>query len=183
MEQTTWWQILVLILGAVGGLEFIKWLFNRRTERRLNNIEIRQKNFSLDEKRILELHASMDKANKLNDNLLARLSAANATIDKHIDRNRELSDRLYKAEQEINRINDSLTEEQHKTADLERRLGVALRMADHYKLWLCERADCQDPRGGRPPRDKLKGVKYAPPRNIDGTVTEKTEKKENHTEK
>ena len=39
MEQTTWWQILVLILGAVGGLEFIKWIFNRKTENRLIFIE------------------------------------------------------------------------------------------------------------------------------------------------
>ena len=135
MEQTTWWQILVLILGAVGGLEFIKWIFNRKTENRLNKLEVRQKDFDLDEKRIAELHASIDKANELNDNLLARLSNANAAIDKHIDRNRELSDRLYKAEQEVNRVNDVLTEEQHKTATLERRLGAAMRIADHYKQW------------------------------------------------
>lgn len=167
MEQTTWWQTLVLILGAVGGLEFIKWLFNRKTEKRLNNIEVKQRDFELDEKRITELHSSIDKANELNDNLLARLSAANATIDKHIDRNRELSDRLYKAEQEINRVNDTLTEEQHKTANLERRLGAALRLADHYKEWRCEWADCQDPRGRRPPNEKLKGKQFRLPPHID----------------
>lgn len=167
MEQTTWWQTLVLILGAVGGLEFIKWLFNRKTEKRLNNIEVKQRDFELDEKRITELHSSIDKANELNDNLLARLSAANATIDKHIDRNRELSDRLYKAEQEINRVNDALTEEQHKTANLERRLGAALRLADHYKEWRCEWTDCRDPRGRRPPNEKLKGKQFQLPPHID----------------
>ncbi len=160
MEPTTWWQTLVLILGAVGGLEFIKWLFNRKTEKRLNNIEVKQRDFELDEKRITELHSSIDKANALNDNLLARLSALNATIDKHIDRNRELSDRVYKAEQETNRVNDALTEEQHKTAALERKLGQALRLIDFYKEWRCERSDCQDPRGRRPPNLKLKGKTY-----------------------
>ncbi len=163
MEQTTWWQTLVLILGAVGGFEFIKWAFNRKTEKRLNIIEVKQKDFDLDEKRITELHASIDKANKLNDDLLARLTKSNATIDKHIDRNRELSDRLYKAEQEINRVNDALTEEQHKNAELERRLGQALRLADHYKEWRCEWADCRDPRGRRPPNHKLKGKTYSHP--------------------
>lgn len=163
MEQTSWWQTLVLILGAVGGLEFIKWLFNRKTERRLNNIEVKQKDFDLDEKRIKELHASIDKANKLNDDLLARLSQANATIDKHIDRNRELSDRLYKSEQETNRVNDVLATAQHKCADLERRLGQALRLADHYKDWKCEWPDCQDPRGRRPPNPKLKDKTYCHP--------------------
>lgn len=163
MEQTAWWQILALILGAVGGLEFIKWLFNRKTERRLNNIEVKQKDFELDEKRISELHASIDKANKLNDDLLLRLSQANATINKHIDRNRELSDRLYKSEQETNRVNDALTLEQRKNANLERQLGQALRLADHYKEWKCEWADCQDPRGRRPPNHKLKGKTYCKP--------------------
>lgn len=167
MEQTTWWQILVLILGAVGGLEFIKWIFNRKTENRLNKLEVRQKDFDLDEKRIAELHASIDKANELNDNLLARLSNANAAIDKHIDRNRELSDRLYKAEQEVNRVNDVLTEEQHKTATLERRLGAAMRIADHYKQWRCERSDCQDPRGRRPPNPSLRGLVYTKPQNLE----------------
>lgn len=167
MEQTTWWQILVLILGAVGGLEFIKWTFNRKTENRLNKLEVRQKDFDLDEKRIAELHASIDKANELNDNLLARLSNANAAIDKHIDRNRKLSDRLYKAEQEVNRVNDVLTEEQHKTATLERRLGAAMRIADHYKQWRCERSDCQDPRGRRPPNPSLRGKVYTKPQNLE----------------
>lgn len=167
MEQTTWWQILVLILGAVGGLEFIKWIFNRKTENRLNKLEVRQKDFDLDEKRIAELHVSIDKANELNDNLLARLSNANAAIDKHIDRNRELSDRLYKAEQEVNRVNDVLTEEQHKTATLERRLGAAMRIADHYKQWRCERSDCQDPRGRRPPNPSLRGKVYTKPQNLE----------------
>ena len=108
----------------------------------MNNIEVKQQEQDLDERRIAELHASIDKANELNDNLLKRISAANAAIDKHIDRNRELADRLYYAEQETNRVNDKLTEEQTKTADLERRLGISQRMADHYKEWRCEWPDC-----------------------------------------
>lgn len=170
----TWWQNLALILGALGGFEFIKWLFNRKTEKRLNNIEVKQQEQDLDEKRITELHASMDKANELNDNLLKRLSAANAAIDKHIDRNRELSDRLYHAEQETNRVNDKLTEEQSRTADLERRLGIAERRADHYREWHCERSDCQDPRGRRPPNAKLKGRHYTEPPEFEDNHQETT---------
>ena len=175
MEQAmTWWQNLALILGALGGFEFIKWLFNRKTEKRLNNIEVKQQEQDLDEKRITELHASMDKANELNDNLLKRLSAANAAIDKHIDRNRELSDRLYHAEQETNRVNDKLTEEQSRTADLERRLGIAERRADHYREWRCEWGDCQDPRGRRPPNAKLKGRHYTQPPEFEDNHQETT---------
>lgn len=35
MEQTAWWQVLVTIIGAFGGLEFVKWLFNRKTNARI----------------------------------------------------------------------------------------------------------------------------------------------------
>ena len=36
MEQAaTWWQILITILGACGGLEAIKWFANRKTNFRI----------------------------------------------------------------------------------------------------------------------------------------------------
>lgn len=36
MEQaTTWWQVLITIAGAFGGLEFVKWFFNRKTNSRI----------------------------------------------------------------------------------------------------------------------------------------------------
>lgn len=41
MEQTsTWWQILIAILGALGGFEFIKWLFNRKRMARTDEFKI-----------------------------------------------------------------------------------------------------------------------------------------------
>lgn len=158
-----WYEVLGTLLTAVGGVEFFKWLFNRRIEKRLNDLEVKQKEFTLDEQRITELHASIDKSNDLNDNLLQRISNANAALDKQIDRNRELSDRLYKAEPEINRVNDLLTDEQRKAADYEKRLGKASRLIDHYKGWRCEWPDCKDPRGRRPPNPKLAGKEYALP--------------------
>ena len=36
MEQaTTWWQVLIAILTALGGLECVKWFFNRKTNSRI----------------------------------------------------------------------------------------------------------------------------------------------------
>lgn len=166
MDGATWWQNLIVILGALGGFEFIKWLFNRKKEKQLGLIEVKEREFELDEKRIEELHASLNKAIGLNDKLLEKLTTENAVLDKHIDRNRELSDRLYNAEQEVNRVNDLLTEEQNKTADLERRLGVSMRLVDHYKEWRCERSDCQDPKGRRPPNQKLKNKTYSMPSDV-----------------
>lgn len=162
-------QTIAAMLTALGGFEFVKWLCNRGTEKRLNALEVQQKAFSSDAARIEELHASIDKANRLNDDLLQRISNANAALDKHIDRSRELSDRLYKSEQEVNRVNDALTAEQRRTAALERRLGISQRLTDHYRGWRCERPDCQDPRGRRPPNPKLVGKQYEEPDTSDAS--------------
>lgn len=39
MEITSWWQILVSVIGGLGGLEFIKWLFNRKANSRIKIAE------------------------------------------------------------------------------------------------------------------------------------------------
>lgn len=89
----------------------------------------------------------------LNSSLSQRLSELNAAIDKHIDRNRELSDRLYKSETALNDANAriiKLTEER----DEERVLK------EHFKAWHCRNGAC-DIR--IPPNKKLKTLKYEPP--------------------
>lgn len=91
---------------------------------------------------------------ELNNSLSARLSKLNDTVDKHIDRNRELSDRLYKSETALNDANEriiKLTEER----DWERI------QKEFYKGWLCRKNDCLN---RTPPNDKLKGLKYEPPK-------------------
>lgn len=157
------WTDIAVILGALGGIEFLKWIFNRKTEKRLNELEVKQKGFDLYERRIEELHESIDKDNKLNDNLLQRISNVNAALDKQIDRNRELSDRLYKSEQEVNRVNDLLTDEQRKTAEYEKRLGMASRLIDHYKGWRCEKSNCTF---RQPPNPTIAGKEYSLPEDV-----------------
>lgn len=141
--------ILELVLGCSTLLGFILY---GKANRRIKDAEAEKSEAEASE---AEDHR-FDNLLKLVDSLTSRLSALNATVDKHIDRNRELSDRLYKSETEINRLNERLlaaTEERDN----------AKRKADYYKMWHCERSDCQDPRGGRPPRDKLKNMRYEPP--------------------
>ncbi len=112
------------------------------------------------ERLLLELdhqEKTVENLMQLNTNLSERLMHLNATIDKHIDRNRELSDRAYKSERQINDINERLL-----TAIEER--DQARAEVEYLRMWRCEWTDCQDPRGRRPPNDKLKGLKYAPPK-------------------
>lgn len=148
----TIYQILTFVFGGTSILSTVLSIVWWRQTRRLKDAEVKLREAEASEAE--DRH--VDNLLKLVDSLTERLSKLNATVDKHIDRNRELADRADKSEKEINRLNERLlttTEQRDK----------ARRLADHYKLWRCEREDCQDPRGGRPPRDKLNGLHYEPP--------------------
>ena len=138
--------ILELILGSSALLGFILY---GKANRRIKDAEAEKSEAEASE---VEDHR-FDNLLKLVDSLTSRLSTLNATVDKHIDRNRELSDRLYKSETELNRANEriiKLTEEK----DAERSLK------EHYKLWHCRKEGCTD---RMPPNEKLKGLKYEHP--------------------
>ena len=165
------YQILTWAFGGTSLLGAILSLVWWKKTKRLKEAEVKQKEAEAekiqadaDEAEVSRLLNQVDHQQKTIENLLSlnsslseRLSMLNQSIDNHIDRNRELSDRAYKSETEINRINENLlavTEERDK----------ALRLADYNKIWRCERTDCQDPRGPKPPREKLKGLEYDPPK-------------------
>lgn len=145
--------VLTIISSLLGCSTLVGFILYGKANRRIKAAEAEKSEAEASE---VEDHR-FDNLLKLVDSLTTRLSSLNATIDKHIDRNRELADRLYKSETELNRANE-------RTIKLTEERDEAQRLADHYKLWLCERTDCQDPRGGRPPRDKLNGLKYEPPK-------------------
>lgn len=145
--------LLTLISTVLGCSTLVGFILYGKANRRIKDAEAEKSEAEASE---VEDHR-FDNLLKLVDSLTSRLSSLNSTVDKHIDRNRELSDRLYKSETELNRANEriiTLTEERDD----------ARRQSDYNKLWRCERDDCQDPRGPRPPREKLKGLKYEPPK-------------------
>ena len=158
------WQTLLLGLLGIGFVGDITLHFVLPSRKRKDNAESELAEHDADKAEVERLLLELDHQQQtvtnlltLNSNLTERLSKLNATVDKHIDRNRELSDRIYKSETEINRANEriiALTEERDE----------ARRQSDYDKMWRCERTDCQDPRGPRPPREKLKNLKYNPPK-------------------
>lgn len=173
----TVYQILTYALGGsslLGAIGSIAWW---RQTKRVKEAEAKQKEAEAEmvkvdvekakvDARKLEIErltAQLDHQQKTIDNLLevnnnlsGRLSALNTAIDKHIDRNRELSDRLYKSETELNIANARIT-------SLTEELGNERLQRKHYQMWRCERNDCKDPRGPKPPRSELEGIKYLPP--------------------
>lgn len=150
--------ILELLLGCSTLLGFILY---GKANRRIKDAEA-QEAMAKAEKTEAEADEAANEAEghrfdnllKLVDSLTSRLSSLNATVDKHIDRNRELSDRLYKSETELNRANEriiKLTEEKESERSLK----------EHYKLWHCRKEGCTD---RMPPSEKLKGLKYEHPK-------------------
>lgn len=149
--------LLTLISTVLGCTTFWGFLLYGKANRRIKDAEA-QEAMAKAEKTEAEASEAedhrFDNLLKLVDSLTSRLSSLNATVDKHIDRNRELSDRLYKSETEINRINErliKLTEEK----DAERSLK------EHYKMWHCRKEGCAD---RLPPNEKLNGMKYEHPK-------------------
>lgn len=149
--------ILTLISTLLGCSTLVGFFLYGKANRRIKDAEAQEAKAKAE-----KAEADADEAEdhrfdnllKLVDSLTSRLSSLNATVDKHIDRNRELSDRLYKSETELNRANEriiKLTEEK----DTERSLK------EHYKMWHCRKSGCED---RIPPNDKLKGLKYEPPK-------------------
>lgn len=164
----TLYQILTFVFGGTSVVGTILSIIWWKQTKRLKEAEVKQKEAEAektqadaDDAEVTRLLAQVDHQQKtienlptLNSNLTERLSKLNATVDKHIDRNRELSDRVYKSEAELNRLNEriiTLTEER----DNERS------MKEHYKMWHCQKSGCED---RIPPDDKLKGLKYEPPK-------------------
>lgn len=142
--------ILTLISTLLGCSTLVGFVLYGKANRRIKDAEAEKSEAEANE---VEDHR-FDNLLKLVDSLTSRLSTLNTTVDKHIDRNRELSDRVYKSETELNRLNEriiALTEER----DNERS------MKEHYKMWHCRKSGCED---RIPPNDKLKGLKYEPPK-------------------
>lgn len=98
----------------------------------------------------LDIYIKMEKENA------ERIAEQNKALDGKTEQIRNLTSQLIDSEHGRNADKDEIAKLMADNAHL--RILV-----EHYKMWRCEWPDCQDPRGRRPPNDKLKGLKYDPP--------------------
>lgn len=146
--------VLTFISTILGCSTLVGFVLYGKANRRIKDAQAEKEEAAASE---VEDHR-FDNLLKLVDSLTSRLSMLNATVDKHIDRSRELADRLYKSETEINRLNEKLlavTEERDKEKLLK----------EKYKEWHCRSSICRegkpDPKGRRPPNPKIMGKEFA----------------------
>lgn len=145
--------ILTLTSTLLGCSTLVGFILYGKANRRIKDAEAEKSEAEANE---AEDHR-FDNLLHLVDSLTSRLSTLNTTVDKHIDRNREISDRLYKSEREINILNEkllSVTEERDKEKLLK----------EKYKEWHCRSSVCRegkpDPKGRRPPNPKIVGKDF-----------------------
>lgn len=156
------WELILSIATLLfGGSTITGFILYNKASRRIKDAEAQEAEAKADKAEIDRLLTQIDHQQEtveelltLNSNFSARLSELNKAVDKHIDRRRELADRIDRSETELNRANEriiKLTEER----DWERL------QKEFYRGWLCKRSDCTD---RTPPNEKLKGLKYEPPK-------------------
>ena len=148
-----WISLIQTLGGIVGGFGIGSFSKSRR---RKEKAEADKAVKDVYEERMRDLHSIIDNFNTTERSHSERISELNKALDDKTDRIRSLTDKVWDAERETNRINDLLMAEQRRTADL--RVQV-----EYLKMWRCEWPDCQDPRGRKPPNEKLKGLRYEPP--------------------
>lgn len=85
MESNSWWQILVTVVGSFGGLEFIKWLFNRKTNSRI----------AIAEAETAEFHTLQE----TNEFLQRQLQMKEERFVEQTNRLRTTQDELFKAKE------------------------------------------------------------------------------------
>lgn len=167
----TLYQILTFVFGGtsvVGTLLSIIWW---KQTKRIKDAEVKHKEaetelaeHDADKAEVERLHMqiehqqkSLDIYIKVEKDNAERIAKQNKALDGKTEQIRKLTAQLIESGHGRNSDKDEI-------ARLAADNGYLSTLVEYLKQWHCERTDCQDPRGGRPPRDKLKGLKYEPPK-------------------
>ncbi len=159
------WENIGMLVGALGGLELIKFLVNlvvnRKTNSRKNDAEASGaeadadiKEWELEEKRIADLHESF----KIVSEQLQTALKNGARKDEIIDEKTAL----------IRKLNDKIFELQNRLIAKEQVAASKDRFIDWLKLWHCskEKSECDH---RRPPQPIP--MRYDPPAEMTFTAT------------
>ena len=165
------YQILTFVFGgtSIAGtvLSIIWW----RQTKRLKEAEVKQKEaetqlaeHDADKAEVERLHMQIDHQQKslniyidIEKKNAERIAEQNKALDSKTEQIRKLTQQLIDSEHGRNADKEEIARLTKDNGDLRVEL-------EYHKAWRCERTDCQDPRGPRPPRDELKGLRYNPPK-------------------
>lgn len=155
------WINLLQVAGGIlmGGCGVIGWKAAKR--KGLAEAEIAEND--ADKAEVERLHAMIDHQQKSLDKYLDietknadRISQLNQALNDKTDQIRKLTEQVIASEHGRNADKEEVARLTKENGDLR----VSL---EYHKMWRCEWPDCQDPRGRKPPREELKGLRYDPP--------------------
>lgn len=167
----TLYQILTFVFGGTSVVGTILSIIWWRQTKRLKEAEVKQKEaetelaeHDADKAEVERLHLMIDHQQKslevylkMEKDNAERIAEQNKSLDSKTEQIRKLTEQVIASEHGRNT-------DKEEVARLVKENGELRVEVEHYKMWRCERTDCQDPRGPRPPRDKLKGLMYEPPK-------------------
>lgn len=158
------WQTIILPLLGIGIIGDILMHLLMPHVRRKNYAETERAEHDADKAEVERLHLqishqqeSLDIYIKMAKDNALHISEQNKALDSKTEQIRKLTDQIIESEQGRNFDKDEI-------ARLTAKLGEANAIIEYLLQWRCERTDCKDERGRKPPNDKLKGLKYEPPK-------------------
>lgn len=162
------WTTLIITLATGGIIYDVASHIFLRHRRRINNAEAEKRVSEAKDAEVSRLlnqidhqQGTIDRLMAQNENFSQRLATANADINDHLGRNRELSNRIFDSEQTANRLNEQIKALHRENKILEIR-------ARTYADWHCRRNDCLDPRGRQPENPDLEGKVFHEPPEASG---------------
>lgn len=149
------WVNLLQVLGGMilgGGSVFGIKSSMRKAKADADKAEIERLHLQIDhQQKSLEFYI------KLEHDSAARIAELNSAMDDKTEQIRKLTEQVIASEHGRNVDKDEIARLTAENGELKTSIESML-------PWICKRSDCQDPRGANPPRDKMKGKKYVPPR-------------------
>lgn len=173
-EVSTALGTVVSMFTALGG--FGIWQYKKQNKRlkeseaKLSEINVQTANLNFEKERVNHLHEIIENYNKTEIEHSQRISDLNHALNVKEDELREktvqirnLTEKLYTSEQEVNRVQDLLNDSKDRITKLTEERDEERRLKEYYKRWRCEKSTCKDPDGRIPPNSKLSAEIYTHP--------------------
>ncbi len=156
-------EILSTVSGILlGGGGLGAWFYKKQNKRlkdaeaKLAEINVEKASLDFEKERVNHLHEIIENYNKTEVEHSKRISELNHVLNVKEDELRDktmqirnLTDKMYASEQEVNRVQNLLNDEKDKNIRLTEE-------RDRLEAVKCVRTDCRDPRGPKPPRKNQK---------------------------
>lgn len=130
----SWIETIVAVIGAVGGLEFFKWLFTRKQNARMAETKADEAEFEKYQKQI----------DYANERLLIkdqRIEEKDKLLSLKDDKYHELAQKYHEREFELKEMNGKLQAKEEFIGNLKAEKSALLA---ERKMKLCERRGCAD---------------------------------------